>query len=235
MRRSFSSSRPRLPSTDGRRSVAASGRPSLRSFSRVASEPSFLPHGGRAAAGSAGTEYLTHDDINRKAIQILHTEGPPSLLDEPGRCSPEAMTRIIHPYDRFRCVPDDRRLLSFGRQPLRSLTLFARTPRRTRRVFDLATVIWVLLLVFFLPLEIGFDWYNVPSGQKIFFSCLDFWFGERVCGLKSEPPSPLADVISLTSSQRSTSCSIFARVTARSARSSWTRRKSPPTTFRRGS
>ena len=108
MRRSFSAARPRLPS-NGRRSSAATGKPSFRSFSKVASEASFLAHGphkGRAADGSAsaGAEYLTHDDINRKAIQILHTEGSRSLLDQPKRCSPQALTRIIHPYDRFRCV-----------------------------------------------------------------------------------------------------------------------------------
>ena len=47
---------------------------------------------------------------------------------------------------------------------------------RFRRVFDIATVIWVLILVFMIPFEIGFSWYEVSSGQKIFLNLLDFWF-----------------------------------------------------------
>ena len=41
-----------------------------------------------------------------------------------------------------------------------------------RRVFDLATVIWVLLLVFFIPLEIGFVWYEARKAWKIIFVIL---------------------------------------------------------------
>lgn len=58
----------------------------------------------------------------------------------------QQLLQVIHPYDRF------------------------------RRMYDMATVIWVLILVFFIPLEIGFDWFEAPTGQKIFFMCLDFWF-----------------------------------------------------------
>ena len=53
---------------------------------------------------------------------------------------------IIHPYDRF------------------------------RRSFDLLTVIWVLLLVYHIPFEIGFDWYETPKNQKILLTVLDLWF-----------------------------------------------------------
>lgn len=56
------------------------------------------------------------------------------------------LIRIIHPYDRF------------------------------RRLFDAATVIWVLILVYFIPLEIGFDWYETPSVLKALFGILDAWF-----------------------------------------------------------
>ena len=41
-----------------------------------------------------------------------------------------------------------------------------------RRMFDLATVIWVLLLVFFIPLEIGFVWYEAREAWKIIFVIL---------------------------------------------------------------
>ena len=41
-----------------------------------------------------------------------------------------------------------------------------------RRMFDLATVIWVLLLVFFIPLEIGFVWYEARKAWKIIFVIL---------------------------------------------------------------
>ena len=88
--------------------------------------------------------YLNHDDINRRAIQILHTEGQES--DPSKQNVLQCIRRVIHPYDRF------------------------------RRLFDMATVIWVLLLVYFIPLDIGFDWYEAPKSLKILFMVLDFWF-----------------------------------------------------------
>ena len=88
--------------------------------------------------------YLNHDDINRKAIQIFHTEG--AKRDSSGIPILQRLLSIINPYDPF------------------------------RRTFDLATVVAVLLLVFFIPFEIGFVWYETPSAQKIFFVFLDFWF-----------------------------------------------------------
>ena len=45
-----------------------------------------------------------------------------------------------------------------------------------RRIFDVMTVIWVLYLVFFIPLEIGFSWFVESSRQKKFLSFLDVWF-----------------------------------------------------------
>ena len=81
--------------------------------------------------------YLNYDDINRKAIQIFHTEG--AKRDRSNIPILQRLLSIINPYDPF------------------------------RRTFDLATVIAVLLLVFFIPFEIGFVWYETPSAQKIFF------------------------------------------------------------------
>mmetsp|Transcript_16356 Transcript_16356/g.35340 ORF Transcript_16356/g.35340 Transcript_16356/m.35340 type:complete len:184 (+) Transcript_16356:2990-3541(+) len=88
--------------------------------------------------------YLNHDDINRRAIQLFHTEGAEESSSR--KSTKQCFMRTINPYDRF------------------------------RRIFDLATVIWVLLLVFFIPFEIGFVWYEAPSTQKILFAILDFWF-----------------------------------------------------------
>ena len=47
---------------------------------------------------------------------------------------------------------------------------------RLRRLFDFATVVWVMLLVFFIPIEIGFDWFDAPDWQKTLYTILDFWF-----------------------------------------------------------
>jgi CRP-like cAMP-binding protein len=90
-----------------------------------------------------GSIYLNHDEINRRAIQIFHTEGGESNAL---RSSKKRVFTIIHPYDRF------------------------------RRMFDVTTVVWVLLLVFFIPMEIGFDWYETVTWQKVLFTALDIWF-----------------------------------------------------------
>ena len=75
--------------------------------------------------------YLNHDEINRRAIQIFHTEGGEKSASRSSKKTfIQWVLTIIHPYDR------------------------------SRRMFDMTTVIWVLLLVFFIPLEIGFDWYE---------------------------------------------------------------------------
>mmetsp|Transcript_23451 Transcript_23451/g.34585 ORF Transcript_23451/g.34585 Transcript_23451/m.34585 type:complete len:870 (-) Transcript_23451:1888-4497(-) len=54
--------------------------------------------------------------------------------------------RVIHPNDRF------------------------------RRTFDFVTVLWVLMLVFTIPFEIGFDWYKINTFQKALSTILDIWF-----------------------------------------------------------
>lgn len=129
-------------------------RPVLPKHSRIASESliasdtSGLYKGQVVGAGSgstAHTTYLNHDDINRRAIQILHLEGADDETVT-SRDTFHCILRIIHPYDRF------------------------------RRTFDLATVAWVLLLVFWIPLEIGFVWYEPPDAQKIISVVLDVWF-----------------------------------------------------------
>ena len=91
--------------------------------------------------------YLNHDEINRRAIQIFHTEGGEKSASRSSKKTfIQWVLTIIHPYDR------------------------------SRRMFDMTTVIWVLLLVFFIPLEIGFDWYETVAWQKVLFTALDIWF-----------------------------------------------------------
>ena len=91
--------------------------------------------------------YLNHDEINRRAIQIFHTEGGEKSASRSSKKTfIQWVLTIIHPYDR------------------------------SRRMFDMTTVIWVLLLVFFIPLEIGFDWYETVTWQKVLFTALDIWF-----------------------------------------------------------
>lgn len=88
--------------------------------------------------------FLNHDDINKRAIQLFHSENPTSGQSKSSNTW--FLLRIFHPYDRL-C-----------------------------RLFDLATVIWVMLLVFFIPIEIGFDWFDAPDWQKTLYIILDFWF-----------------------------------------------------------
>lgn len=91
--------------------------------------------------------FLNHDEINRRAIQIFHTEGGEKSASRSSKKTfIQWVFTIIHPYDR------------------------------SRRMFDMTTVIWVLLLVFFIPLEIGFDWYETKTWQKVLFTALDIWF-----------------------------------------------------------
>jgi len=91
--------------------------------------------------------FVNHDEIYRRAIQIFHTEGGErSASRSPKKTFIQWVSTLIHPYDR------------------------------PRRMFDMTTVIWVLLLVFFIPLEIGFDWYETKTWQKVLFTVLDIWF-----------------------------------------------------------
>lgn len=93
----------------------------------------------------ASRVFLNYDDINKRAIQLFHTESS-SASGSGQQLHTWWFLRIFHPYDR------------------------------SRRLFDFATVIWVLLLVFFIPIEIGFDWFDAPNWQKIIYTVLDFWF-----------------------------------------------------------
>ena len=45
-----------------------------------------------------------------------------------------------------------------------------------RSTFDFVTVIWVLVLVFMVPFQIGFDWYILSKFVKILMTLLDLWF-----------------------------------------------------------
>jgi hypothetical protein len=95
----------------------------------------------------ASRVFLNYDDINKRAIQLFHTEQLPRPLEQADKFW---FLRIFHPYDK------------------------------SRRLFDLTTVVWVLLLVFFIPFEIGFDWYEPPSWQKVLYTILDFWFAADI-------------------------------------------------------
>ncbi len=45
-----------------------------------------------------------------------------------------------------------------------------------RSMFDFFTVIWVLLLVYMIPFQIGFDWYELTKYEKLLMNLLDIWF-----------------------------------------------------------
>ena len=123
-----------------------------RSFSKICSED-FLGTGSGLFKGQTigsdtnhhtATRVFNYDDINKRAIQLLHSESSSSLRSRPSNTW--WFQHIFHPYDR------------------------------SRRFFDFATVIWVLLLVFLIPIEIGFDWFDIPDWQKLIYIILDFWF-----------------------------------------------------------
>ena len=96
---------------------------------------------------NASTQYLNHNEIKQKAIQVFYTEGIDRRADFVHSHSKPEYFKVIHPNGIF------------------------------RRVFDLITVVWVLLLVFFIPFLIGFYWYIESKPQKLFLSILDIWFG----------------------------------------------------------
>lgn len=45
-----------------------------------------------------------------------------------------------------------------------------------RSIFDFITVIWVLVLVYMVPFQIGFDWYKPSDFEKALMMLLDVWF-----------------------------------------------------------
>jgi hypothetical protein len=45
-----------------------------------------------------------------------------------------------------------------------------------RSIFDFFTVFWVLVLVYMIPFQIGFDWYKLTWLEKMMMNILDVWF-----------------------------------------------------------
>ena len=92
--------------------------------------------------------HLDHWDIKQEAIQILHTDvaEKQSLADQRANTKLVFFEKALHPNGNF------------------------------RRSFDLVTVVWVVVLAFMIPFEIGFGWYKMPTIYKTFSSLLDCWF-----------------------------------------------------------
>mmetsp|Transcript_3596 Transcript_3596/g.5214 ORF Transcript_3596/g.5214 Transcript_3596/m.5214 type:complete len:819 (-) Transcript_3596:192-2648(-) len=92
--------------------------------------------------------YLDHSDIKKHAIQIFHTD----LAETQGQMERRKETKWfvlekpLNPNGRF------------------------------RRYFDLITVVWVMMLVFSIPFEIGFNWYITSDRYNNFSTILDIWF-----------------------------------------------------------
>lgn len=91
-------------------------------------------------------DYLDHSDIKKRTIQVFYTDLGHQSEDLRAIQPFHRYCQILHPNGRF------------------------------RRIFDFVTVIWVLILVFIIPFEIGFSWYIAPKGQKLFLQLLDVWF-----------------------------------------------------------
>lgn len=91
---------------------------------------------------------LTRSDIKMKAIPVHYTELPIKRKVDFVRLRyiPQKCCQVIHPNGLF------------------------------RRGFDVFTVIWVLVLVFVVPFQIGFDWYELSKAQKTCLNLLDVWF-----------------------------------------------------------
>ena len=91
-------------------------------------------------------DYVNRSEIKKKAIQVFYTESIDRKGDLVSSHKCPLYYKVLHPNGSI------------------------------RRIFDFVTVIWVLILVFFIPFLIGFDWYIEPKGQKIFLNLLDIWF-----------------------------------------------------------
>jgi len=91
-------------------------------------------------------QYFNHWDIKQRAIQVFYTEETGHLRDFIFLKSLPKFFKVLNPNGKFRST------------------------------FDMITVIWVLVLVFFIPFEIGFDWYKIPKPQKMVLTLLDVWF-----------------------------------------------------------
>lgn len=92
--------------------------------------------------------YLDHSDIKKHAIQIFHTD----LAEKQGQIGKRKdskwfiLEKPLNPNGRF------------------------------RRYFDLITVLWVMMLVLYIPFEIGFNWFIMPDRYHNFSTVLDIWF-----------------------------------------------------------
>ena len=92
--------------------------------------------------------HFDHWDIKQQAIQLLHTDVAEnqSTADQRANSKWLFFQKTLHPNGNF------------------------------RRIFDMVTVVWVLILAFTIPFEIGFSWYFMPKSYKTFSSLLDCWF-----------------------------------------------------------
>jgi len=93
------------------------------------------------------SRFMNHQEIKNRAIQVFYTEGHDQRGDSISRNNVFPFYfRVLHPNGKFRSM------------------------------FDFVTVIWVLLLVYMIPFQIGFDWYELSKVEKILLNILDGWF-----------------------------------------------------------
>eukprot|EP00520_Triparma_pacifica_P005976 CAMPEP_0118648548 /NCGR_PEP_ID=MMETSP0785-20121206/9214_1 /TAXON_ID=91992 /ORGANISM="Bolidomonas pacifica, Strain CCMP 1866" /LENGTH=858 /DNA_ID=CAMNT_0006540747 /DNA_START=208 /DNA_END=2782 /DNA_ORIENTATION=- len=91
-----------------------------------------------------------------KKIQILHldelSENGGGMNDKKDKTNYESFSEfVIHPNDPF------------------------------RRAFDLLTVFLVLYLIFKIPFDVGFDWYENSDSEEAWLIILDVWFFLDIC------------------------------------------------------
>lgn len=94
----------------------------------------------------SSADFVHRSEIKKRAIQVFYTEREDRKGDSNASGICALHKKVLHPNGSV------------------------------RRIFDLITVIWVLILVFFIPFLIGFDWYLEPPGLNLFLSLLDVWF-----------------------------------------------------------
>ena len=97
---------------------------------------------------SLSPKFMDHSDIKKRAIQVLYTEGHDRRTDFLSFQTIQKFPyfQVLHPNGLFRSS------------------------------FDVVTVIWVLLLVYMIPFQVGFDWYQLSQAEKIIMNLLDVWF-----------------------------------------------------------
>jgi hypothetical protein len=103
-----------------------------------------------AVNASLAPQFMNHSDIKRKTIQVFYTdEGNdhrPDFLADFLTVHFLSCLKVLHPNEKFRST------------------------------FDFITVIWVLVLVYMVPFQIGFDWYKLSKFAKTLMHLLDLWF-----------------------------------------------------------